>query len=137
LAVEPGQISLSIVQRLFSMFPTGFPGIALLLLRLVVTATFLNDGTAHLTLVNAPWALVLSAGIAISLCIGVFTPYSSIFIIIVELWAAYCTSGRDSFHLAVSILNSGILALLGPGAYSIDARVFGRRLIRLPPRKRS
>ncbi len=125
------------MQRLFSMFPTGFPGIALLLLRFVVAATFLNDGTAHWTLVNSPWALALSASIAISLCIGVFTPYSSILIIILGLLSSYWTSGKDSFHLAVSILNSGILALLGPGAYSVDARIFGRRLIRLPPRKRS
>jgi uncharacterized membrane protein YphA (DoxX/SURF4 family) len=119
------------------MFPTGLPGIALLVLRFVVAATFLTDGTAHWTLVNSPWALVLSASIVISLCIGVFTPYSSILIIILELLGAYLTIGKDSFHLAVSILNSGILALLGPGAYSVDARIFGRRLISLPPRKRS
>jgi len=125
------------VQRLFSMFPTGLPGIALLLLRFVVAATFLTDGTAHWTLVNSPWTLVLCASVAISLCVGVLTPYSSIVIIIIELLTAYCTSGTNSFHLAVSILNSGILALLGPGAYSVDARIFGRRLISLPPRKRS
>jgi uncharacterized membrane protein YphA (DoxX/SURF4 family) len=118
------------------MFPTGLPGIALLLLRLVVAAAFLNDGTAHWTLVNSPWALVLSASIVITVFIGVFTPYSSILIIILELLAGHWTSGKDSFHLAVSILNSGILALLGPGAYSVDARIFGRRLISLPTRKR-
>ena len=32
-------------------------------------------------------------------------------------------------------LTSAALALLGPGAYSVDARLFGRRLLVVPPRK--
>jgi len=119
------------------MFPTGLPGIALLLLRVVVTATFLLDGTAQGTLVGSPWTLVLYASIAASLCLGALTPYSSILIIILDLWTFHSISQKDPFHLAISMLNSGILALLGPGAYSVDARIFGRRLITLPPTRRS
>jgi hypothetical protein len=34
---------------------------------------------------------------------------------------------------AIAILNALALALIGPGAYSIDARRFGRRIVVLPP----
>jgi uncharacterized membrane protein YphA (DoxX/SURF4 family) len=125
------------VQRLFSMFPTGLPGIALLLLRVVVAATFLLDGTANWTLISSAWILVLYVSIAADLCAGALTPYFAILIIILDLWAFHSANGKDLFHLAISILISGIVALLGPGAYSVDARVFGRRLIVLPPAKRS
>jgi hypothetical protein len=100
------------------MFPTG---IALLLLRVVVTATFLLDGTAHGTLVSSPWTLILYASIAASLVMGALTPYFSILIIILDLWAFHLISQRDPIHLAISMLNSGILALLGPGSYSVLA----------------
>jgi hypothetical protein len=41
--------------------------------------------------------------------------------------------GANEFHLAISILNAAILAVLGPGAYSIDARIFGRRILDVTP----
>lgn len=128
---------LSIVHRLFSSFPIGLAGIALLLLRFVAAATFLLDGTAHWTLVSSPWVVVLYVSIAVTLCLGVLTQYASVLVIILDLWAVYSTNGNDLFHLAISILIGGILALLGPGAYSVDARAFGRRLITLPPPNRS
>jgi len=43
--------------------------------------------------------------------------------------------GQDDFHLAIAIVNCADLAVLGPGAYSIDARFFGWRLLTIPPRK--
>jgi hypothetical protein len=47
------------------------------------------------------------------------------------------TGGQEIFHLVISILISAALAILGPGAYSVDARIFGRKLLRVPPRHRS
>jgi hypothetical protein len=37
--------------------------------------------------------------------------------------------GRDPFQLAFSLCVDAALFLIGPGAYSIDSRLFGRRLI--------
>ena len=41
-------------------------------------------------------------------------------------------SGRDGGAAAVSLAAAAALALLGPGAFSIDARLFGRREIFIP-----
>jgi len=41
----------------------------------------------------------------------------------------------DRLHRLPSRLNRGALAGLGPGAYSVDARFFGRRVLRLPHRR--
>ena len=43
---------------------------------------------------------------------------------------------RQIFHLVISILISAALAILGPGAYSVDARIFGRKLLTVPSRHR-
>lgn len=119
------------------MFPAGMAGAALLVLRVSVAATLVAHGTAH-------WAFVtpfpISTGLAIlaiSLCLGLFTPYCSVAACCVQLYLLVASSGTIQFHLVISILNGGVLAVLGPGSYSLDARIFGRRRLTLPARKRS
>jgi uncharacterized membrane protein YphA (DoxX/SURF4 family) len=53
-----------------------------------------------------------------------------------EFCALSVTGGQDIFHLVISILISAALAILGPGAYSVDARIFGRKLLTVPSRHR-
>jgi hypothetical protein len=127
--------TLSTVQRLFSMFPTGTAGAALFALRVSAAITLLVDGTTHGTLVTSFWILLIFALPAISLCLGILTPYFSVLCCLVQLLVALISDGRNGFHLGISILNSAIVAVLGPGAYSIDARLFGRRLVSVPSRK--
>jgi len=123
------------VQRLFSMFPTGTAGAALFALRGSAAMTFLVDGTAHGALVTSFWIVVVFALHAIFLCLGLLTPYVSVVCCVVQLSVPLLAGGHDGFHLGISILNSGIVAVLGPGAYSVDASLFGRRLVSVAPRK--
>jgi uncharacterized membrane protein YphA (DoxX/SURF4 family) len=124
------------VQRLFSMFPPGGPGIGLLLLRISVAATFVlivanraDLSTIHLIFVGALL-------IALSLVIGLLTPYLSFVVCMYALVNLFGASSRlDELLFASLMLNAAALALLGPGAYSIDARLFGRRVVVVPPRK--
>lgn len=135
---SPAAISgrLSIVQRLFSMFPIGAPGAALFVLRISVGATLLVDGTIHCVLVTSLWVLLPVALTATCLCLGFLTPYCAALCGLMELYTLTVAGGHDSFNLVISVLTSVVLAILGPGAYSVDARIFGRRLLAVPPRQR-
>ena len=122
------------MQRLFSMFPRGGPGFALLLLRISVAATLLvsqagrpDPSLFHLLFVGAVF-------LSIALTIGISTPVVSSIVCVYAI--ADLLIGLRFDWLVVSLfLNSIALALLGPGAYSLDARLFGLKLMVMPPRK--
>ena len=124
------------MQRLFSMFPLGAPGAALFVLRLAVAATLLIDGTAHWTLVTSHWTLIPVVLTAACVCLGLVTPFCASLCCLMEFCALSVTGGQDIFHLVISILISAALAILGPGAYSVDALIFGRKLLTVASRHR-
>ncbi|MBB6143658.1 hypothetical protein HNQ77_001607 [Silvibacterium bohemicum] len=88
----------------------------------------------------ASWVTVASLGLVVfllpaaSLVVGFLTPYGSILCCILQFAILLKTGGSNGFHVAMSILSGGAVALLGPGAYSVDARIFGRHLLSIPPR---
>ena len=126
---------LTSVQRLFSMFPPGRPGIGLLLLRISVAATFvlIVANRADLFIIHL---FIVATLIALALTIGFLTPYLSFVVCVYALVNLFGASSRlDELLLASLMLTATALALLGPGAYSIDARLFGRRVVVVPPRK--
>ena len=119
------------------MFPQGGPGLALLLLRVSVAATVLIEAASRLRVSSS---YVLFAGavlISISLAIGFLTPLLSVVVCISAAAAMVLLHGLlpDSIILGLLILIAAALGLLGPGAYSLDARLFGRREMVVPPRK--
>ena len=117
------------------MFPSRVQGAALLVLRVSVAATLLEDGTGHWTLVTSLWMLLPVILTATCLCLGLLTPICASFCCLMEFYSLTITGRQDMFHLVTSILTSAVLATLGPGAYSVDARIFGRRLLTVPPRQ--
>ena len=73
--------------------------------------------------------------ISIALIIGFLTPYLSV--IACAFAIANLLTGPhagDPFYV-FPILDAVVLAVLGPGAYSLDARLFGRTVTVVPPRK--
>ena len=115
------------------MFPTGTAGAALFVLRVLAAATFVVDGTAHWAYVTSFWTFLVFAAPALLLCLGLLTPYCSTLCAVIQLVLLLAGVRRDEFHLVSSIVTSGILIFVGPGAYSVDARLFGRRLLSFPP----
>jgi putative oxidoreductase len=122
------------MQRLFSTFPSGWPGLGLLLLRLIVgialvclvaIGLFGPDGDR----VTIAPDLVAAAG-GILLIAGLWTPATGAVIALNELWIAFSVyfSHLDGHwtHIFLAVLTAAV-AMLGPGAYSIDARLFGRK----------
>jgi len=67
------------------------------------------------------------------LCLGLLTPIVSIMACGSELIVLFVTGNTDVRFIALSSLNAAAIALLGPGAYSLDARLFGRREIVFSP----
>jgi putative oxidoreductase len=122
------------MQRLFSTFPGGWPGFGLLLLRLGVGIALISFGiSGFLAASGEPTALIrdsLEAAGAILLILGLWTPVMGALISLDELWIALSlySSPSDGHwnHVFLAVLTAGV-AMLGPGAWSIDARLFGRK----------
>ncbi len=133
---------------LYSRFPGGSVGLALFLLRLVNGLGLIGEGV-HLFIPaetsSEPTKVVLLGlalgASAILLILGLQTPLAGVA-------GAICTAGealyashhlrlvdsqRDAWSILFTLVFflSSSLALLGPGAYSLDARLSGWRLIRL------
>jgi len=121
--------TLSVVQRLFAMFPGGGPGVALLLLRISVAILPLLDNPAAQGVLASRWAMGFLSLAAICLCFGFLTPVFSILVCVIDVLGVLLAGRFDSPVVFFLILNPVALALLGPGAYSIDARIFGRRVL--------
>jgi uncharacterized membrane protein YphA (DoxX/SURF4 family) len=114
------------------MFPAGLPGLALLLLRGSVAIALLIEDYGRRDAVFG-WMQAATLLISAALAIGYLTPIAAVGAIVFHglIWLA---AGIDSATLALVLsLDAMALALLGPGAYSVDSWRFGRRLVELPP----
>jgi len=133
------------LQRLFSTFPGSWPGVALLLLRATVSVTAIAQGAMYLsnggrwTLELLFSCLLLLAG-GFCLLIGFLTPVVIALVGIVVLANAISPllpPSGDLLHDKLASLEMIAMviaiALLGPGAFSADARLFGRSEIVIPP----
>ena len=76
------------------------------------------------------WVIkVLIAAGATLVLLGFMTPIVAVVTGLISLAVAF----SNFEHLELVVL-SGVIALLGPGAFSIDARLFGRREVLIPRR---
>jgi putative oxidoreductase len=120
---------------MFSTFPGGWPGAGLLLLRASIGVTSFAQGLMyaahwqHLA-IRAQAAVLLAAVIGVLLSIGYLTPLASALAGCIGIAAACFGFQALASVLATSMAVS--ILFLGPGAFSIDARLFGRREIIIP-----
>ena len=120
------------MQRLFSTFPGGLPGAGLVLLRAAAAIPLAYKGLLTVTSSSPVILEVVAAGAAILLLIGLWTPLAGALIAAAELALAvlYPAQPWMSVHFATM---GAALAMLGPGGCSVDARLFGRKQIQIPP----
>ncbi len=126
------------LQRLFSTFPNSWPGAGLLLLRLGVGVALIYLGLSRLfgglgEPSTIAWDLIEAAG-GIFLLAGLWTPLMGALVALDELWIAFSVDSSHSdgrlIHIFFAVLTAGV-AMLGPGAWSIDARLFGRKRFKM------
>ena len=129
------------LQRTFSGFPTGYPGLGLLLLRLVVGGAASSQAclliTASHGAVNTSVVVALLAFVTgLALIIGFMTPLASVLLSaggVILMVNSSITGHLLLFQSGMARLEfiaiSAALISLGPGALSVDARLYGRREI--------
>jgi uncharacterized membrane protein YphA (DoxX/SURF4 family) len=119
------------MQRIFSTFPDGWPGCGLLLLRLAGSAPVFLVGAAPLlgTPGDAPlWLRLFSCTVGVSLLLGLWTPLAASCQAIIEILLALTGVTFESTYLIHALIGLS-LVMLGPGSWSIDARLYGRKRI--------
>ena len=124
------------MQRLFSTFPEGWPGAGLLILAgssSDSTVSTWDCSTADCTYARTIIPQMVAAGAATLLLIGLWTPVAGVLMAIAELCLTFSHPIDAWTHILIGTLGAA-LAMLGPGAWSLDARLFGRKRIQIPQR---
>jgi uncharacterized membrane protein YphA (DoxX/SURF4 family) len=120
------------MQRLFSAFPNGWPGCGLVLLRVICGTPLLAIGTAQLwawPIDSLLWCRLFSCLAAALILAGLWTPLAASCLAMLQGVLAFAGEGFAT-HLILALIGVS-LVMLGPGAWSIDARLYGRKRIDL------
>lgn len=103
-----------------------------MLQRLVTAAAVFCSVVAHLHPTSQPGSIapqIIDASAAILLLVGLWTPVAGAIVAGRDLWIVF--SGGGDFWLPLVLATLGAtLAMIGPGAWSIDALLFGRKQIK-------
>jgi putative oxidoreductase len=70
------------------------------------------------------------ASCAVLLLVGLWTPVAGVLMAVAELCLAFSHSADSWVHIRSGALGAA-LAMLGPGAWSSDAHLFGRKRIEI------
>jgi uncharacterized membrane protein YphA (DoxX/SURF4 family) len=119
------------LQRLFSTFAEGWPGFGLLLQRALTSAILLYFAGAHLlesSSLAASLLHLMAAVAGVLLLFGLWTPLAGSAIAIVEVWIFLARSGNPLIAIIMVGLGATV-AMIGPGVWSIDAQLYGRKHI--------
>jgi putative oxidoreductase len=124
-----------VLHRSFSAFPDGWPGQGLLLLRVTVGLPLVYWGIADLAALQSARIPELAAAVAgVFLLFGLYTAAFGAAIVLAEACMvfspAFAHDGRQLIHILLAAVSAGV-AMLGPGAWSVDARRFGRKVFEI------
>jgi hypothetical protein len=120
------------MQRLYAMFPDGGPGLGLLVLRIALQSGGWMSLSVFSAQIGASASLSLVCVLSLALVLGVWTTGAATVAAGGALTAAAFAHGDAIGHCGTLALLGASSALLGPGAYSLDAAIYGRRVLNVP-----
>ena len=106
-------------------------------MRLVIGSALVVRAASRLWVdppLNVTIVAVLSLAAGILLIAGLWTPVVGILVALIEVWKMIMLPGDKWVWLLLGTAGAA-LAMLGPGLWSIDARLFGWKRIETRPRK--
>lgn len=115
------------MRRLFSTFARGWPALGLLLMRIAAGGSLILDGIerSHTGQMIEPAILcLLMIGDGALLVVGLWTPISGSLLVALSAWKIFTHQDSSSHEILLAAMGAA-LALVGPGAASIDAWLFG------------
>jgi len=119
------------VRRLFSNFARGWPGVGLLLIRIAAGISLIIDGIDRLQTIETSGSLILRL-LAVAdgalLILGLWTPIAGSLVIGLAIWQVVLRHENPYPGVLLAAMGAA-LALVGPGALSVDARLFGWKRI--------
>ena len=116
------------VQRLFSTFPNSWPGAGLLILRFATGLSIATEAHLASDLTAGVLAHHVVDSVAVLIWIGLWTPLAAVAVATIQIVIVIVGRQFDLSLLAYAAMGLS-LAMLGPGAWSFDARLFGRKRI--------
>ena len=119
------------MQRLFSTFADGPPGAGLLIQRLLVGTALVYCAVATPGVTYAA-PQIIGALAGLLLIAGLWTPVAGGVAACAEAWVGLSSPAHAGMPIALAVLGV-TLALIGPGAWSVDARLYGRKHFVPPP----
>ena len=128
------------LRRLYSTFAGGWPGTGLLLMRVVASSALVVR--AGLTLRSDPPPLnviipaMLLIGAGVLLIAGLWTPIAGTLVALTEIWTMLMLPGDKWLWLMLGTAGAA-LAMLGPGLWSVDARLYGWKRLEATPRQKT
>jgi putative oxidoreductase len=123
-----------LLQRLFWTFAGGWPGLGLLIQRITTGALLLYCAAVVLEQTSRFAALapaMVGAAAGVLLLFGLWTPIAGVLVAVVETWNVLTYSNSPLISVMLTVFGA-TLAMIGPGTWSIDARLFGRKHIYYP-----
>jgi uncharacterized membrane protein YphA (DoxX/SURF4 family) len=132
------------LRRLYSTFPGSWSGLGLLLLRVALGGTLIVQGSAYFPELHdsrfGAWAMCLALlGSGSALLMGFLTPVTSALAFAFSMGITLSWLPAPSWNFLTGnplSMDAVVIALaavfLGPGEFSVDARLFGRRKVIIP-----
>lgn len=119
------------MRRLFSTFARGWPGVGLLLIRIAAGVSLIIDGLETIQAGEPAASLILrmvATADGALLLAGLWTPIAGSLVIGLAIWQTLLRHENPYPGILLAAMGAA-LALVGPGALSLDAWLFGWKRI--------